>query len=594
MIKYLIAFLIVLFLSIDSLAVDIYVATNGQDSNPGTQSQPVRTINRATTLGKIQNAANQPVTIYIKSGIYREIISWYGSNNNSPITIVAEPLGSVFILGSDLWASGWTATSNNVYWHSWANNWGSPGYTGVASDPIAKRREVVAINGTLLMPVKTLAELTSNNSFYVDESADRLYVKSTVNPNGANTEIGMRMGIAIFKDLRNLTIKGLTFKHDTTASDKSGVNFVNILGLTIEDSDFSQNNWGGVKLDHCSNVVVRNVNANWNGGKGTEAVYIKNMLYEGVETSDNNWRGALGGYTEWSVAGSKHLHVHGATYRNYISMRNKARGFWLDYDNSNIVFDGLISIDNWEGGISSEANQGPITIKNSAFCSNGDFDGVIAATSYGGILSSNSRDTTVQDTVVYRSTNSNMRIRGDNIRSITDWENGQVYQGQAVGWKWERIVVVGRGSWELLVNCQDCTSNFFSTFTANNNVYWDPTRTIAFRASGLNMDFNGWKTKTGKEQGSVFQDPTNASLSSKVRHLYNICLGTVSKDNFFSTTPLPTPAPTPIPTPAPTPVPTPAPTPEPCPACDSCCPICPVNTGPEILNDLQNFIDTRR
>ena len=44
--------LLLLILALTASAEDLYVATNGGDSNPGTQAQPWRTIQRAANTGR--------------------------------------------------------------------------------------------------------------------------------------------------------------------------------------------------------------------------------------------------------------------------------------------------------------------------------------------------------------------------------------------------------------------------------------------------------------------------------------------------------------------------------------------------------------
>ena len=63
-----------------------YVATNGDDSNPGTEAQPFRTISKGTSVLQAGD------TLYVRAGTYHEkvVISNSGTANN-PITISAYP-----------------------------------------------------------------------------------------------------------------------------------------------------------------------------------------------------------------------------------------------------------------------------------------------------------------------------------------------------------------------------------------------------------------------------------------------------------------------------------------------------------------------
>jgi parallel beta-helix repeat protein len=74
-----------------------YVATNGNDSNPGTDSQPLRTIARGV---RMLSAGD---TLYVKGGTYSESIRHWqvpvpnGTSWSNPITIAANPGDTVVI-----------------------------------------------------------------------------------------------------------------------------------------------------------------------------------------------------------------------------------------------------------------------------------------------------------------------------------------------------------------------------------------------------------------------------------------------------------------------------------------------------------------
>ena len=74
-----------------------YVATTGSDSNPGTNSQPLRTIKEGV---KRLSAGD---TLYVKSGTYTESIRHWqtpisnGTSWSNPITVAANPGDTVII-----------------------------------------------------------------------------------------------------------------------------------------------------------------------------------------------------------------------------------------------------------------------------------------------------------------------------------------------------------------------------------------------------------------------------------------------------------------------------------------------------------------
>ncbi len=101
--KYVVLCLCVLFVFIlarvqvaEAAQGRLYVATNGSDSNPGTQRQPFATITHAASVA----VAGQ--TVVVLEGVYHEVVSITESGSTAaPISIVASPGASVVIDGTD-------------------------------------------------------------------------------------------------------------------------------------------------------------------------------------------------------------------------------------------------------------------------------------------------------------------------------------------------------------------------------------------------------------------------------------------------------------------------------------------------------------
>jgi chitodextrinase len=519
MIRILLAFVFALLFSwSNAYAVEIYVSVSGNDSNSGTASLPLKTVGKAVEMAKMHNADNEPVTITLLEGTYREAVEWNssGTTTDAPIVFQALPLKSAIISGSDIYTD-WVAESQpNLYSHSWDKNWGVPGDLGESSGEVARRREMVFIDGELLTQVTSFNVLT-DNSFYVDDAAKKLYIQTTSDPNESSVEVGVRQGIFKVNQLKNLTVKGIVFQHDTTPADKWAVIFRGVENVLVEDCDFVWNTWGGLRFESGNNVTIRRIKANHNGGKGTEVFRTTNLLFEDSEMSYNNWRGFAGGFTGWSVAGSKHLRIHGAVYRNLIAIDNKARGFWLDFDSQDIVFDGLIALGNIEGGLGVEANQGPITIRNSVICN---------TTVFGGILASNSENITLENSVLGHNQTGQIRPRGTKGRDVDNWETGEVVPLFSKNWTANNNIIFGSGKNELLWYYADSGGDLFlSTYQGDNNIYWNTSPDV-FRLQGDN-DFSTWQQITGQEQNSILTDPTKADLTDEQRRMLDICLGLI-------------------------------------------------------------------
>lgn len=488
---------------------------SASDSNPGTENAPLKTLNKAVQLAEAGNKQSIPVTVFVHAGTFRESVAFNFSNTSkpTPITFKAVPLESVVISGSDVWTGWQRQGATNIYTHNWPFNWGTSN-RGTTHPPIVGRREMVFINGVLLKQVLSSGEMV-DESFYVDETADIIYIRTNSSVNTAKIEVAIRTGLFVVNSRKNITIKGFVFQHDTSSGDASAVRIENSSYILVEDCDFLWNGWGGLRIYNFNNATVRRTVANHNGGRGTEVGRGTNLLLEDNETSFNNWRGFSGGYTGHNVAGAKHLRIHGAVYKNQIAIDNKARGFWLDFDSQDVLFDGLIMLGNLEAGIGVEANQGPIVIKNSAICNN---------TTYGGIISSNSENVTVTDNVIYNNTNTQHRWYGAaHSRTVNNWETGQTYSLYAKNWTIRGNIIAGTSSGQRLMYVTDSPADLFiNSLTANDNIYWNPV-IGGFRADG-DMNFSGWKVRTGEDGNSIFANPTTTNMTLKQRELLEICM----------------------------------------------------------------------
>jgi hypothetical protein len=104
---------LLLFLCLAPLAqaTDFYVATNGDDADPGTLAQPFATIQKAAdTVGAGD-------TVYIRGGSYHEVVNLSGVSGSAgnPITFTNYNGEIVTIDGTIGITSGWTQYSGNIY-----------------------------------------------------------------------------------------------------------------------------------------------------------------------------------------------------------------------------------------------------------------------------------------------------------------------------------------------------------------------------------------------------------------------------------------------------------------------------------------------
>jgi len=108
--RAIIAFAGLIAFTIFAQATEIHVATNGSDSNPGTQAAPLRTIQRAADLARPGDV------ITVHEGVYRERVSppRGGESEKKRIIYQAAPGEKVEIKGSEV-IKEWVKVQDNVW-----------------------------------------------------------------------------------------------------------------------------------------------------------------------------------------------------------------------------------------------------------------------------------------------------------------------------------------------------------------------------------------------------------------------------------------------------------------------------------------------
>jgi hypothetical protein len=153
--------------------VTVYVDPSGSDSNPGSQTSPFQTINKALAVAGTNNVAGTGTQINVNPGIYREQLSIPASTTSLPFTLQATTPGkTVFISGADAFpGSSWTPApfyGANVYTNPATSSYVYPACATPSGwppvPPIVLRREMVFVNGTHLNQVFFSNELQPERS----------------------------------------------------------------------------------------------------------------------------------------------------------------------------------------------------------------------------------------------------------------------------------------------------------------------------------------------------------------------------------------------------------------------------------------------
>ena len=165
----------------------VFVATNGNDGDPGTSASPLLTLNRALAITPPGG------TIVMRSGRYRESVTI-----TKQVTIQNAPGAVVWLDGSSP-VSGWVASGNVWRKDGWTTRFDhSPTYVQGAPDytqpfwqflnpafPMAAHPDQVWIDGVEQQQVASHAQVTAG-TFYLDEASSQLYLGS--NPSGRTVE----------------------------------------------------------------------------------------------------------------------------------------------------------------------------------------------------------------------------------------------------------------------------------------------------------------------------------------------------------------------------------------------------------------------
>ena len=319
-------------------------ATSGNDSNPGTESQPFRTIQRAVDW----NMAGPGDAVIIREGTY------YGSvapaNGGSPgnlLTITGFPGEEVIVSGAENIPGSWSP-DGDAYRLSWPFDALWHRYEG-PGDPFgeAHRRDVLIADGQMLLQVYNRSDVREG-TFYLEGSPYNPTTMYTILPgrkdpnqalmqtsrtnhlfNPSDNEAHCRFGNV--KGYYHLI--GITFRH-TANEGLLGAVCTGNEGMIVENVTTEWNNGAGFLVTG-TNTVVRGVRANNNGMSGIRGIYCDNCLVEHAESKYNNWKGYI---RMWESGGGKWLYTNNSTFRHLDFSDNNGPGLWLDMDN----FDNVI------------------------------------------------------------------------------------------------------------------------------------------------------------------------------------------------------------------------------------------------------------
>ncbi|MEJ2666230.1 MAG: right-handed parallel beta-helix repeat-containing protein [Deinococcales bacterium] len=351
------------------------------------------------------------------------------------------------------------------------------------------------MDGVNLGQVLSRGALTAG-TFFVDEGAGELVVMPPVGVdlNAVDVEVGTRGTLVRLQGMGNVVLKGLVFTHAASVFREAAVSIAEDSDVLLDGVAVEWNGQNGLDLMG-RGLTVRDSTFNHNGSSGLQAYKVAGVQVVDSEASYNNWRGVRGGYTSWEV-GQKFSAAHRVSFTNFTSTHNQSRGLWLDTDDADVTLDGAKLCDNLKDGLFVESNQGPITVRNSTFCSNGET----------GLLTSRSAHLTFTGNTFRNDAVAEMNFSGDFGGTVTDWETGQTYNLENVGWSFRDNTVQNTAGKPLVGTTfpPSAWSGLMSSSTFDHNTYRASRRSVFQIGGGSFVDFTSWKTSTRQDAASAF------------------------------------------------------------------------------------------
>jgi hypothetical protein len=499
----------------------VYVDTNkGNDTNPGTEQEPLKTIGAAATMAETNNHSSIGTKVIINPGTYRESITLSHSvkDTSLPMTFEAATNGTVIVSGAAVY-TGWAKYSqnNSIYTTGWTYTWGEcPQLTTCPfQQEIMMRQEMVAVNSTVMTQVMSLAQVLAG-TFYVDESSAQLYVwpPSGTNMSTATVEAATSPAIFTIQHKSNIVVRGLTFQYANTCRASAAVQVQGSSSNILFDTDtFQWNNGQGLSISNPTTYfTVQNSSALHNGDSGFQDSQTQYGLWQSDTTSYNNWRGAQGAYYACNTAGLHAWLTHNDTLNDVTMSFNQAYGIHWDTDNANITTTGLNATSNLMAGLFVEKDEGPVTLSDAYICNQNSAMGV------GGLVLRNSEGVSLTNSVLMNNLPNQITIIGiAGGIEVTNWQTEVTTNLVTQNFTNTSNTIQGNTSSQGLfkdsyLNDSDWTS-FQTTLKSSSNTWWNSLNSttpfvVPTPKNGSKDDFSSWQSATAQDSNSSFKQPS--------------------------------------------------------------------------------------
>jgi alpha-N-arabinofuranosidase len=396
-------------------AAELHVATSGNDSNPGSQAAPLRTIQRAADL------AQPGDVITVHEGVYRERIAppRGGESDAKRIVYQAAPGEKVEIKGSEV-VKNWVKVQDDVWKATLPNSFfgGFNPYSDLIRgdwfSPKGRQHHTGAVylNGDWLTEAARLDDVLKPAAAaalwfgQVDKENTTIWAQfKGVNPNEQRVEINVRRTVFYPEKpgMNYITVRGFIMRHAATPWAPPTAEQVGLVGTHWSKGWIIENNV--ISHSVCSGIALGKYGDEWDNKAGSAEGYVGTLN----RALKNGWNketvgshivrnnhishceqtgvvGSLG--CSFSVVTGNTIHdihvrqlfggaemagikFHGAIdveiSRNHIY--RTCRGLWLDWMAQGTRVSANLFHDNLDQDLFVEVDHGPFLVDNNIFLS---------------------------------------------------------------------------------------------------------------------------------------------------------------------------------------------------------------------------------
>jgi parallel beta-helix repeat protein len=343
----------------------VYVAPNGSDSNAGTSTAPLKTVQ--TAVGRAPAGG----TVVLRAGTYHQSVSivsrtvtiqnypgeavWF---DGSSVVTNFRASGSAWVLES--WTSRFDASASYSFGGSDGN---TPGWTFVnPAHPMASHPDQVWIDSIAQAQVGSLSQVRPG-TFFVDYAARRLYIGS--NPSG-HTVRSSDIAKAISIRTPNSVLRGVGIRRYAPSIPHIGAVTAEQPGIILENNVFSDNATTGLGII-AKDITANKLTVERNGLLGIHVATADNVKLLNVRSTGNNTEH----FNTAPVSGGMKIgRSRGVTIDHGTFGSNEGPGIWLDVSVYNTTITNSVVTGNANHGLFLEISA-KVVVANNLISRNG-------------------------------------------------------------------------------------------------------------------------------------------------------------------------------------------------------------------------------